>query len=59
MTEDTIVKVLNNTESYLHRCEGYCTHHQCYVTTKQMKRRKCINKNCRYFLSRIKRGGSV
>lgn len=56
MTEDTIVKVLNNTESYYGRCAGCCLLHKCFVTYKQITRRRCIEKNCKHFRPR---GGSV
>ena len=28
------------------KCVGYCRYHKCNITAKQMKRRKCLKKQC-------------
>ena len=29
---------------------GFCRHHNCAVTVKQMKNKNCLQKGCRYFV---------
>lgn len=29
---------------------GYCTHHHCAMTVKQIKAKKCLGKNCWYLI---------
>lgn len=47
---DTICDTLYNTQTYFSRCVGYCTFHGGYLTSHQMKRKKCLQKNCDAFI---------
>lgn len=29
---------------------GYCRHHQCCMTAKQVKAKKCVSKQCHYLV---------
>jgi inhibitor of KinA sporulation pathway (predicted exonuclease) len=47
---DAICDALYNTQTYFSRCVGYCTFHRGYLTSHQMKRKKCLQKNCDAFI---------
>lgn len=42
----TICKCLYSTETYFSRCVGFCGFHNAYLTTKQLKTKNCLGKNC-------------
>lgn len=42
------VLCLNNTYCRIDRVIGFCDLHDCSITFKQEKKRKCIKKNCKY-----------
>ncbi|MCQ2576694.1 MAG: hypothetical protein MJ162_08100, partial [Treponema sp.] len=42
----TICKCLYSTETYFSRCVGFCSFHNAYLTTKQLKTKNCLGKNC-------------
>ncbi|MDD7460450.1 MAG: exonuclease domain-containing protein [Spirochaetales bacterium] len=41
-----ICPCLFNTESYFSRCVGFCDFHKAYLTTKQLKTKNCLGKQC-------------
>ncbi len=41
-----ICPCLYNTESYFCRCVGYCDFHKSFLTTKQIKAKNCLGKQC-------------
>lgn len=43
---------LYNTEIAESRAVGYCKKHRCYVTSTQIKRKECLNKQCYYLKKR-------
>lgn len=49
MTNDSVVDVLNNTQTYYSRCVGYCKYHKCFVSRNQIHRRRCEIKKCVHF----------
>ena len=34
--------------TYSHNIAGYCKHHHCAMTVKQIKTKNCLGKNCWY-----------
>ena len=45
-----VVKGLYSCElSERHAC-GFCRHHHCYLTVKQMRCKNCLGKNCWYLV---------
>lgn len=43
------VKGLYGSEFDKNRSCGFCTHHHCYLTVKQLKQHNCLGKQCHYF----------
>lgn len=41
-----ICPCLFNTETYFYKCVGFCDFHKAYLTTKQLKTKNCLGKNC-------------
>lgn len=41
-----ICSCLYNTETYFCRCVGFCDFHKAYLTTKQLKTKNCLGKQC-------------
>lgn len=48
--ENTIVKTLYSSESYISRCPGYCNLKKFYLTQGQMKKHECRKKCCKHFV---------
>lgn len=46
-TNDKRVRAWNNQGVPLERCVAYCKYHKYYLTYKQMKRKGCLQKQCR------------
>ena len=44
--QQDVVKTLSNTKTYFYRAAGYCQCHCVFLTTKQLKSRECLRKNC-------------
>lgn len=43
---------LYNTEITEKRAVGYCHRHHCYITTKQIKQKECLSKQCHHLEKR-------
>lgn len=43
---DSIVQLLNGSETYFSKTVGYCAYHKRYITSQQLKTKKCLTKNC-------------
>ena len=43
---------LYNTEITEKRAVGYCNRHHCYITTKQIKQKECLSKQCHHLEKR-------
>ena len=43
-----IVKVLYGSETYFKNCPGFCKLHHKHLTTKQIKQKGCLGKQCKY-----------
>jgi len=41
-----MLKSLYNTEINKKHCIGFCHHHRCYITCKQLKHKECLKKQC-------------
>ena len=41
-----IVDTLFSTQCEFRRCVGFCKYHQVYVTSRQLKQKKCLSKEC-------------
>ena len=42
--------------TYSNNTAGYCLHHQCGVTVRQMKCKNCLQKQCRHFIKNESHG---
>lgn len=47
---DSICQTLYNSETTFSHCIGFCSFHKVYVTSQQMKRKKCLQKECDAFI---------
>ena len=43
-----MLQSLYNTEITEKRAVGYCHRHHCYITTKQIKQKECLSKQCHH-----------
>ena len=43
-----LVKGLYGSEFDQKRACGFCTHHHCYLTVKQLRQHECLKKQCNY-----------
>ena len=43
-----MLKSLYNTDIAERRAIGYCHRHHCYVTSKQIKQKQCLSKQCNH-----------
>lgn len=41
------VRLLNGSETFFNRTVGYCAHHTCYLTKKQLQTKECLKKECK------------
>lgn len=48
LSEKEIVKGLYGSEFNKNRACGYCVHHRCYLTVKQVRQHECLQKQCWY-----------
>ena len=47
---DEFVQGLYGSEFDKSRACGFCTHHNCYLTVKQLRQHNCLGKQCRHFV---------
>lgn len=48
LSEKELVKGLYGSEFDKNRACGFCKHHHCYLTVKQVKQHECLQKQCYY-----------
>ncbi len=42
------VRAWNNQDVSIARCVAYCPYHKYYLTKQQLKRKKCLGKQCKH-----------
>ena len=47
-----MLQSLYNTEISEKKCVGYCGRHHCYLSATQLKRKKCLHKQCNHLTKR-------
>lgn len=50
MCATEMVQGLYGSEFEKNRACGYCKHHNCYLTVKQLRQHDCLRKQCRHLI---------